>query len=791
MEEDIGKKINNFEKILKTYCVSKSLLYRDKINEKESQGLRSEDVIKNISKQIKALNYSETLSKTVNNKLKTYKESRLTSINSMFSLELEPQQNHPVASNFENQWGFDTQLIVATKDAEALKELHTGVTQEFETSFDQKPEIIYSQGKVNIDNKSCSKSKLKINISSPHQILQDTVLNNCNLSHLGNEESNNDNAIDDCNLQDLVLECDTISSSPILFSKNEKECHNTSILLESFEKFEAIAAPIVYENSDVEAVKKIINLKLLHNNQAQVTSEEIQYEDKHYETASIHLSPILKLKTDQEVIMSHINCHLSNKGDFLDEDIIFSSDEKTENDYNEVEELPLTCALQTSFYEQESDLDKTIYVGFQTASNKSIQVLTNSFTKAKSILNDCYKISKPIQSLSLSELVEVYDSATIEKKGDYKSQKTSFDTGCGTKENVFNSSFHNNDKEHKPLKFSNFDDSVLLKTNKAVICTQEQIKIDDYMMQEFEENMCINDNKLHTNSDVSKHPVIFNRAEEYMLNDNTNAHSDYCSIPISTSNNEQNKTSLEEKLIENSGMDDGTMYQNNYERDKMNKNENVKNELLTGFKTASNKCINISKASLLKSKEILEEVNIESNLTTANLHSKMVKNKKFQGFSTASSKPIKISDKAYVESDKIFQSNKFPLVMNENQNYNNKETTENTQNNRQIFEIEHSKIDTHSGFKTASNNSVHVSKDALLIAKKFLQEFNFDNYIVINNKKELVSEKETLRLIKEGSYTDSNNPTSVSEEDFDNTKNNLEEFRLKKNKEKNDKVGTA
>ncbi|XP_063632562.1 breast cancer type 2 susceptibility protein isoform X2 [Cydia splendana] len=222
------------------------------------------------------------------------------------------------------------------------------------------------------------------------------------------------------------------SASPVLNTIKRSATPPLVVDLYTFEKFEDLALPIIEEYGDLKLAKNMIN--------SQIIGREISITD-HFNEQVGRDSPVL---SKIECVTTNINkeeveniCTCSNKcvdrdvqytNELNDEndnlgsgnkkieskikteikdEILFSSDEEYEYLHKNVQELPLTCALETSFYDRSDVLDKTMYVGFQTASNKSIQINTDSFTKAKSILSD---IDNEETGKSLSDLVEIFDT---------------------------------------------------------------------------------------------------------------------------------------------------------------------------------------------------------------------------------------------------------------------------------------------------------------------------------------------------------------------------------------------
>lgn len=240
-----------------------------------------------------------------------------------------------------------------------------------------------------------------LNVIEPNTI--DTQIENC--TQIFNdciEIENNDQL-------DILMEDTDIPLSPILDRKSKPPTIFSPLVfnLDTFESFEEIAVPAIEESPNLETAKQIINSQiigkelLIHTNKKPLLTPidldilSTKKDDR--------ISPIIHLDQDKmqvkklDELLEVPKKRSDLKINFFEDEILFSSDEEADSDLKTVD-LPFTCALETSFYEKGGVLDKTMYVGFHTASNKSIQICTDSFSKAIDIL-DFNKNEIPLKEL--------------------------------------------------------------------------------------------------------------------------------------------------------------------------------------------------------------------------------------------------------------------------------------------------------------------------------------------------------------------------------------------------------
>nr|XP_034827758.1 breast cancer type 2 susceptibility protein homolog [Maniola hyperantus] len=257
---------------------------------------------------------------------------------------------------------------------------------------------------------------------------------------------------DDCDSQNKELINNPKSiveepKSPILNKIRRKENSNTRspliFELETFEKFETLALSVI-ENYDFETAKRVINSQILNRELFMYTHAETVLSDRD-KNIQMRSSVLESRKTEQE--SSYGRC-TENKLHLKEDSMLFSSDE--ENDVqNNVDELPLTCAINNLFHDKPNVLDKTMYVGFQTASNKSIQISTDSYCKAKTIFDNFENVeSEHLPGTNVEALdtkpttsnIDTLDHVNMndETNNDYDDIVHCFETTIGETFNVFN-----------------------------------------------------------------------------------------------------------------------------------------------------------------------------------------------------------------------------------------------------------------------------------------------------------------------------------------------------------------
>ncbi|XP_048003990.1 breast cancer type 2 susceptibility protein homolog [Leguminivora glycinivorella] len=424
----------------------------------ESSKLSAKEVLANVSRQVKAMQNADSMgSKRVSNTINKFKKREFVPVN-MIPVSNEVPLKLKLPTKFETQCVSDTQLINVIENAEII-DTHRGVTQEFDKTFCQKSDndsddksddgslksktiestdkcerdVTVSKDKIDNNNELCEID------TQDSQMFKDSDLT-CAMDTITcceddvpidvNDDVNLNNSQETQGFNECVEIFDTEieterSSSPVLNTFKRNATPPLVVDLYTFEKFEDLAVPIIEEHGDLKLAKNMINSQILgreicipnHFNE-KIGRDSPVLSKIECITTNINKEEVEKICScsnkcvdDEDVNLGTSNkkTESENKTELKDE-ILFSSDEEYEYLHKNVQELPLTCALETSFYDRSDVLDKTMYVGFQTASNKSIQINTDSFTKAKSILSD---IGNEETGKSLSELVEIFDTGKI------------------------------------------------------------------------------------------------------------------------------------------------------------------------------------------------------------------------------------------------------------------------------------------------------------------------------------------------------------------------------------------
>ncbi|XP_050358372.1 breast cancer type 2 susceptibility protein [Nymphalis io] len=837
-----------FANTLKKHNVqTPAALYRENKNviQNTIKEYEVQDVISNISKQIKAFQNADTYGKggSSRNQLDMHKTSNFLPI-TMISTE---QQSEQIQSNkFETQCVLDTQLIHIIEDAEALIDVPRNMTQEFDNSFNKLDSNRNNDPQINInedtDNKNSKDLEVKeiINeISADKKVYDNNCLNTLSSRFSGKYKAlsnvNKDietksiiaSGVNEFEEYDEAIPKSLISknNSPILKSKTPPPL---VYKLESFEKFETIAVPVIKDNLDYDLAKRLINSQIKNNELFIQTHAEPVLGDR-----DKSLSPILNICSKPHVASSKDFDKVKTKSaSFIEDKLLFSSDDE---DYfrNDFEELPLTCALETSFYNQHDVLDKTMYVGFQTASNKSIQVNSDSYSKAKSIL-DNVKIQE--EEFSLSKLVEVIDSTskcnnnTIDnkynesilqdiernhcRKNDLINPRVGFKTGRGkdikiseaalmksksifgevleadnaidlVDNNVTNDLICNKEakltentldlREKKAelnteLHFSAVDNGMYTGLDEVGLLN-ELVNIDEHIMNEFESNFIVNDKEKDSNSKTSDDTAT--STTETMNNDiiNKKVVIERPFVGFKTANDKEIKISEQglaktRNIFEDINLTDLEKPLNDMNTDKFNSyvDQPSTSKNFMGFRTATNKRIEVSQLALAKTKNIFDNIDYEDlpineTVSIKELLVNATKNKTEAALDKDNLKNLCNKRNGFV--------NPFPSRKNVNDFFKKTSLPDKSIN---VYHDIAQQIPTFIGFQTASNKTVQISSEALAKSEKVFKEImsvqidkesykedkrsvrdsNFLNKLRNSNKKhELVRSQENVSDINE------------------------------------------
>lgn len=699
-----------------------------------------------------------------------------------------------IQKKFETQCISDTQFIDLVQNIEAQED-RSGVTQEFEITFCQKsddsvnPEIESKESpkKIGIQNTKDN------NLSNSNSNFEPTdsnnysgpVQNSCYINTNITFEEDGCQAIrefSDVEESELFAALDDMVKSPILGKIRPIVIKSTTPFvypLECFEKFETLAHAIIEEHPDLLVAKKLIN--------SQIENKELFIKtnmDSFIKNESVD-SPLLKsntfTKTNSEISMPTSNfLEKKSQQNIIEDTILFSSDEENEYFSNE-EDLPLTCPVQTSFYNCTDVLDKTMYVGFQTASNKTIQVNSDSFIMAQNILNgdehenvaftnpvEIFKTSNDMRNGLPTENVSTYQNMDFVgfKKANGKSIHLSTEAllkGTELLNNIeknLNNSFDNNLKRQFK--------SNSIKSTKRVKYTEHSVKNHKYLPNHV---MDENDKKLQvteTKDNIEEYNILKlndeNIIQEFETNLVEESESNIKNLQNSKSLNELKMPTLKPIQISHQSLESTKqIFEYSYDSGKT-----VPNNNLPGFTTASNKNISVSKKALLKCKNIFDGIDDVEDSPKTKFDESDPKLPRPIGFSTASYKKIKISRKALLKSKKIFED----IDIDNNLDQKNKRHVDKTHLEKNV------------NFESASNKV--VSKKTFARSATIFRDISDDNIESVKNTSNKVY-KPGIEL--QDFRTANNNPIKVSPksvdkhifQNFDDYENNINENEIKPN----------
>ncbi|XP_022823991.1 breast cancer type 2 susceptibility protein homolog [Spodoptera litura] len=834
--------IQNFELILMKNSKKPSVgLYKDN-KHKNKHTYKPQDVISTVSHQLKAFQMADSV-KSEKCTLKLLPKCKNANFLSVSHL---PVYNEPPKTKFDTQYATDTQLIHIIEDAEII-DIHEGMTQEFETTFCHHTEKVLDEeddekeGCLDVDrvddrverdkdvnddnnvNMDVSVSLISPIINSNRVKYEETTTNSGKSNNFEAEKQYVECIeIDD---DDLAIE---MPLSPIFVQKGTKPKSKTPspmvFSLEKFEEFEKQSEPVLI-GDDLKLSKKIINSQILDKELHIQMDEEIALNAR---------SPVLMYKakkkinnkefktrlliepnsdSDNEVInldkatSEHLIKEVTKDEDkrlkdvkaVLKDEILFSSDEE---DFvqQSLQDLPFTCALETSFYNQSDVLDKTMYVGFQTASNKSIQIFTDSFAQAKSILGDVdNEVTVTDMVKNCESNVKNTTNDEIQGEIDFDGKKTEFIFNSGTeKEKLVDTGQKGSGNfkgfmtaSNKEIKLSqkalvrskkvfqdidlseDFDKRTLEdddnaeeiekikedkpKTEDNLNIEEEIQNIDDALIQEFENiEMSLNEDKKE--DEVT--PIGFKTA--------SNKEIEITDTALAKIKDVFKDIDLDEDLNEIE------LKENHFrEKSPTQVDGDLKVASEVGFKTASNKYINISKEALNKTKNVFQDLdNIKfpkkAEKNSFEITSAISTPKPdFVGFKTASNKNIKVSEAALAKTKNLFQDI-------DNIELSNKKIEENIDKDEIFAKPSTSKGFT--GFKTANNKQINISKAALAKTKKIFDDIDSVDFKMPNKPEESIKNmKETEEFLNESSFigfkTASNKNIKISNEAMARTEN--------------------
>ncbi|XP_022119997.2 breast cancer type 2 susceptibility protein homolog isoform X2 [Pieris rapae] len=720
-----------------------------------------------------------------------------------------------IPNKFETQCVSDTQLIEIVQIVEA-QEVDTGIIKEFDTSFCQK--INHTDYSERVCTEKVDKSNnTKCLYSSNTDSRQNGPPNNDNSSGLNGIVKNGESMKLDNIVQGTIEGCKEISDSedfqhyqaledleksPIISKINPSFIKTPQSLvckLDSFEKFEALALPIIEQYPDLKVAKKVID--------SQIESKELFFEtnvDPILKSHKLNTSPILKSNID---IKKHYNIPICSTSEhksqqsMSEDEILFSSDEENNHSTNAGEDLPLTSALQTSFYDYTGVLDKTMYVGFQTASNNTIKVHSDSFIKAQSLLN-----SHELETLDFTDLVYMFDNSyrSSNNTNDIEANHTNISLSTNNHrvdkqslgENIFlgfqkangktidishdalikgaelfkdidtngkmsqsQESSHNKYKNHLEAHSCNLTKTIKHKHTQDTIKTTTSLPSKVIIKQDNVEcqiNRIINDVE-NTFVKIDDDNIIkefeTNLVEKGESNNALSYPKEYIGMTGSMPNSKL--INISNKVIEKT-----KRFQ--YSPEIKNACNATPITELSGFKTASNRSIAVSEKTLLKYQNILDNIDFTNVLEPfqdmENKESGTCVMPTFKGFSTASNKEIIVTKEALLKSKVVFEN----IVKNSDVTVNNDRLSK---THSDMFET----------FKIANNNKTEVSKEALCRSDKIIHNILEEDIENIRNTSNKVYEP---GIELQGFVTANNKPIIVSSKLIDKYKNIFEDIDI-------------
>ncbi|XP_063898605.1 breast cancer type 2 susceptibility protein [Helicoverpa armigera] len=587
---------------------------------------------------------------------------------------------------------------------------------------------------------------------------------------------------------DDVIETDIDKSierplSPIIFHKNIKIKSKTPsplvFALDKFEQFEKIAVPILESDNDLANVKHVINSQILNKELNIPIGEDIQMNEEDFgtvleskdfkeinilkdKTVELKIHPIKSLDSDTDLefieldkatsddlikkVMNEDFEKLSTKAEseILKDEILFSSDEEDNYVHKSYQDLPFTCALETSFYNQSDVLDKTMYVGFQTASNKSIQVFTESFSHAKSILSG---------EITITDMVNNCDREKNKDLGDLDGQ-AKMDLDDVEKDfNIGRMEL----PEFKPSSNSKgIEDKLPINNNLGGFKTasKKEIKLSQKALARYKKVF----------QDIDLNEDFESKIDEEYLEEEVTRETENKNGVTNSPSKEISKNTAEEDI---QNIDDVIIQEfENIEMSLKEDKEPDKKIASSGFKTASNKDIKISDTALSKIKYIFKDIDFEEDLSehankdisAENNNQKTeekqdLTNTNLVGFKTASNKKINISKEAITKTKSIFDNIDTVNLPNKS----NPKLEKAIQDTKDYEKPSTSKA-VFVGFKTANNKNINISEQALAKTKNIFKDLDTVE-LPKKNKKDIQNNTSENNTINEHS----NNKTGVGD----------------------------
>ncbi|XP_045538534.1 breast cancer type 2 susceptibility protein-like [Papilio machaon] len=835
MDEDSDNTIN-FESILKNSNLKKQqTIYSEDVSCRlfSKEKYTPKDVLSNVSKQVNELQRADSKKSDKNRlRLMNVVKPALEPLNLVYNRP--PQSYH----KFETQGVSDTQLINIVVNAE-MSAAPKGATQEFENSFcehhfDEKKHspnvlpVIATRKESNlVVNKAPDSINSKLeDVPSTSKIYNDKEKQNAHTFGKNLEKS------EDHNSESIM------TLSPIIGRNEPLQLPETSqsliYTLDAFENFETLAFPVIEQNPDIDLAKAIINSQIIDKELCIPCANPIISKET-------SISPILTNRISGITRNNKIDVNRIDKEPFKEpdkatnniietklkksfEEDIFCSDEENNGD---IQLLPETCALENSLGNARDILEKTMYVGFQTASNKSIQIQTDSFCKAQNILDDLddHNCNQTIMELvemcdntSKNHSNDVYHSIDVDKPASNREAeqlfakdvcatnlfKTNANTICAAKElniaielmNLPETRAYDEELEQVIKKPKNTKDNSLIgfKTasskkinlsDKALArCRQvfQDINIDEIFdsnepsnnlsstMHSAVEQNIDGDSKIKTQCNCDKDQnVLIEVSEQIALNDQTilqEFENDLIAPPITDLKKKQ-PVDKSENLIEN-------------QRDEKGFNKNMMGDHFKKHSGSNSDELHIQHKTLDVNKEI------------------------FIGFKTANNKKIKISEHALAKTKNVFED----INLSNDEVGNDMKKVENMK--REIHRHQHigankllnknmhvktsspeislkncinTEPNTACGFVTAGKKPIVISSEAIVKSKKIFEDI--DSYVKGKIEMSEKIDKNLNKYVKNGNNShvevtpQIKNPTNENNKLLNNNKDNYMSHQFK------------
>ncbi|XP_061381540.1 breast cancer type 2 susceptibility protein homolog isoform X2 [Danaus plexippus] len=679
-------------------------------NSKDYDELRVGDVLKTISKQIMTIKNSDRLNQDVRKNITLSSHKKCGFI--------------PLASIQAETCSMDTQLIDFVRKAEAMIQEENDREKNKLTS----PRDVASEKEriVLMDN-------TKQYMPEQHKVLNITEERQCGgkindkCCEVGNKEDSND--ITDLHNKSNSGDKLEAPTSPIL-SSSRSTSKPLVCMLEEFDNFEKLAVPVLRKFTDFNEAKRAIHTQVKAKNFAiQSHSESVKYDrDKGIQNVLGATRNAVNQADDCMQVGDDIRTQYSFDVKVTNEDkMLFDSDD-------EIDVLPLTCALET--YDEPGLLDKTLYVGFQTASNRSIQILADSFNKARCIFDD---VSRKVADKSVTELVQDIDRKCPD--------------GCHSTVNIKDKYRLNNlrDTSDNPRgiveEFCKKEDIIEIVDEKSVACGTAHNNaeyIDEQLIKEFDVSVVCDSDVFDNKKIVSDTQNSDKMCIESGLKNDENDVINISSEEHNIAHTKSSSTKCRGLLIEN---------------------RETKVNNFVGFRTASDKKIAVSDEAVIKTRNVfdnIDDLELSGYRSTKecnepksvekftknkpNLHNskntevtkdvfrnnKSIDTERFRGFRTASNKNVYISKSALEKSKKIFED----IGENEDgfRTDDTKKHDEDMERNKMFNKIAPSDNGyktqtTMQGFITASKKPVTISEEALSRCKKIFHDISYGDGI--------------------------------------------------------------